>query len=226
MFFRKLRILLNNLSGFFYYHHANLRNCYAYKLLGKKYANDEHEHSIVFRKSGETRITEMPVKEVTVNPSLIAQFHPTSALKIGIIALEELVYALPKETRRQQFINIKKSLLNSTLTDNMNNAEKPQLLNFPSLDTQAFSLNIKNTHPFKMAGGKCKNKNLDTIIIYTIFGRREGHEKLLKELIDNNALIEKFHPIDAFKLGFIFRGDDLFFSPSEPIDPYFIKCAT
>jgi len=205
---KKLKDALAKLSGFFQYHYASSKNHYLYKLLGEKHAYDTNNTIIVFRKLGEKQPIEMPVKELLAAPHLIAHIHPKEALKIGSIALEEFIVELPENSRKQQFNKMKNIMLNSTHSLSNNESGNSPL----QLQHLSPAINIKNTYPFKLVGGKSNNNGINTTITYTILGKREGHEKKLHELVNNIELIEKFHPTEAIKFGFIALGDSLFSS--------------
>jgi hypothetical protein len=123
-------------------------------------------------------------------------------LRIGSIALEEFISGLPKNSRKQKFNEIKNMMLNPS---HVTSTQK----NITALFTEPA---IKNTYPFKLVSGKPNHQGTDTIITYTILGKREGHQKNLGDLINNMELIEKFHPTETVKFGFIGLGDFLFSS--------------
>ncbi|MCP4473772.1 MAG: hypothetical protein GY821_04245 [Gammaproteobacteria bacterium] len=63
--------------------------------------------------------------------------------------------------------------------------------------------------------GQRQDSNGETIIIYTLLGKRDLYEITIKELIENNDLLEQFHPFQAVKFGSIAIGDLLFSLPPE-----------
>ncbi len=63
---------------------------------------------------------------------------------------------------------------------------------------------IKNRYPCKII--KVKNEsdlNKNTYIIYQAVTKLNIRESSLKELLEDSLLIEKFHPTDCIKLGFL-----------------------
>ena len=73
---------------------------------------------------------------------------------------------------------------------------------------------MRNHFPYK-AVGQCTKTPGDTIILYTILGKRDLYEIPIKDLMDNKELIAKFSPLQAAKLGAIALGDILFSLPEE-----------
>lgn len=59
------------------------------------------------------------------------------------------------------------------------------------------------------------NKQGETVIIYTLLGKRDLYEIRLKYLMDDPKLLAQFHPCQAAKFGALSMGDVLF---SMPID--------
>ncbi len=212
---QQLKNTIAKLTGFFQYSYARIRNYYPCRFVGEKRSKETNTAIIIFRELGKSQLIEMPIKELLTDPNLIAHFHPTEALQIGSIALEEFIFELPSHERKIKFNQTKEVMLNSIPNFN----SKITFKNY-CFKNNCFDLSIlKNTYPCKLVGGKLNRINMNTIIIFTILGKRDGHEKPLRELIMNKDFIEKFHPIDAIKFGFISLGDRLFkFSEIEKIE--------
>jgi hypothetical protein len=71
----------------------------------------------------------------------------------------------------------------------------------------------KNVYPYKIVGQSYTDNT--TIIIYTILGKRDIYKTPIKELMDDDNLINYFSPKQAAKLGAIALGDILFALPPE-----------
>ncbi len=213
MYIKKIKHMISNLTGFFQYHYANTKNHYTCRLLGEKY-KDNHV-VISFRNLGESHTTEISIQELLSTPFLIANFHPKEALIIGSIALEEFTLGLSKNDQKEEFYKIKNIMLNSIhdITRSIKDSylEESFLINQKkSIKTSFIRQHPKNKYPFKLVGGKSSDQINGTVITYTILGKREGHEKDLREIINNSELLEKFHPTEVVKFGFISLGDSIF----------------
>lgn len=69
---------------------------------------------------------------------------------------------------------------------------------------------IKNRYPCKIVKVKDEaNFDKGTQITYQAVSKLNLREVPLKELIDDSMLIEKFHPTDCIKLGFLCAADIL-----------------
>jgi len=70
--------------------------------------------------------------------------------------------------------------------------------------------NTRREYPVKIVGERfCKN-NTETVILYRISPKKEAFEMPLKELLEDAILIEKIHPYQAVKLGFMACGEIMF----------------
>ena len=205
---------INQLIGFFqYYYAAFMRNYYQCKLVGEKRDESIHDAIVVFNRSGKINSTEMPIKDLLSDLTLVANFVPEEALKIGFTALEQFIFEVPENERQLKFNKIKHIMLNST-------HDITQHLNFNSLffENTHYNLNKyhekiqlhKNKYPCRLVGENTENKTNGTTIIFTVLGKRDGYKKLLSDLISNKDLLNKFHPTEAVKFGFIYMGDTLF----------------
>lgn len=211
---QKVKDVVVQFIGFFqYYCAAFMRNYYPCKLDGEKRSEETKETIVVFHKSGSTCLLEMPIKELLADTSLIANFIPEESVKIGYIALEQFLLEVPLDERTSKFNQIKHIMLNST-------CDVTQNLNFNDLffDIKTFKSNIngenhrssRNVYPCRLVGGKVDVITTRTRVIFTVLGKRDGYDKALDDLINNKDLLNKFHPTEAVKFGFIYMGDTLF----------------
>lgn len=72
----------------------------------------------------------------------------------------------------------------------------------------------RNVYPCK-AVGQVISPSGETIIQYTILGKRDVHSIPLKTLMNDKALLNKFTPTQAAKLGVISIGEILFTLPES-----------
>ncbi|HLB41988.1 MAG: hypothetical protein A3F13_04890 [Gammaproteobacteria bacterium RIFCSPHIGHO2_12_FULL_40_19] len=207
--------LLNRLH---YARSAFLKNTYQCKLIGEKFDSSNTEAVIVFKLLGKKDQHTPSIHSVFYNKKLISNFSPKDAAKLGRIAFNDLNYDARDIEDRNQFIKIKNAMLSSThdiylpsyphncgqFTQSTEAVDR-MCVNF-NLDSSA----SKNKYPFKLVSYKSVSLPGETIIIYTILGKRDGYKKPLKEIMSTNSLLEKFHPTEAAKFGFIFTGEDFF----------------
>lgn len=73
---------------------------------------------------------------------------------------------------------------------------------------------MRNVYSHK-AVGHHTNEHGDTIILFTIMGKRDIYRIPIQTLMENKDLLERFHPCQTAKFGAISMGDVLF---SLPID--------
>lgn len=77
---------------------------------------------------------------------------------------------------------------------------------------------IKNRYPCKIAGYRNLKAPKDTTILYCVLEKKDNaYEISTRALLEDRKLLEKFHPEDAVRLGFISCGDILF---SEDTDEW------
>ena len=209
---QKINGVITRAIGFFqYYYAAFMRNYYPCKLDGEKHSEEANEAIVVYHKAKNRLSLEIPIKELLSNPTLIADFQPEEALKIGYIALEQFVLEVPLNERTLKFNQIKHIMLNSTcdVTQNFNFRN----LFFETTDESTKHCDInhlnKNIYPCRLVGVKSNNITSETRIIFTVLGKRDGYDTTLSELIKNKDLLNKFHPTEAVKFGFIHMGDTL-----------------
>lgn len=211
---RKVKYLAVQLMGFLqYYCAAFMRNYCQCKLHGEKRSTETNETVVVYHKAGNSRSLEISIKELLSNPTLISNFYPEDALKIGFIALEQFVFEMPLGERTIKFSQVKQIMLNSTY--DVTQKSNPFNLFFESINCEINKNNepnylCKNIYPCRLVGGKADNIALGgTRITFTILGKRDGYDITLSELINNKALLKKFHPTEAVKFGFIHMGDTM-----------------
>lgn len=210
---KKIKDLFVRIEGFFQYHYFSfMRNYYPCKLVGERRLVKGNEITVIYHKSGHSIPFEKPIKKLLSDYNLISFFNPDESLKIGFIAFEEFIFEEPHEERMIKFNAIKSAMLNS-------NYDTKKSFNFSSLFSEKVNAEYKenyvgnlhkNTYPCRLVLGNNCNKNNETTITYTLFGKRDGYEIKLRELILNKELLIKFHPTDAVKFGFIYMGDVLF----------------
>lgn len=72
----------------------------------------------------------------------------------------------------------------------------------------------KNTFTHR-AVSHSQGKNGNTIITYTILGKRDLYKVPISELLEDNKLVQNFNPLQAVKFGAIALGDVLFSLPQN-----------
>lgn len=73
---------------------------------------------------------------------------------------------------------------------------------------------IRNVYSHK-AVGQHTDENGETIILFTIMGKRDIYRIPIKKLMDDKELLERFHPCQTAKFGAISMGDVLFSLPPD-----------
>src|SRR3989338_7611104 len=73
---------------------------------------------------------------------------------------------------------------------------------------------IRNVYSHKAVGQR-QGKEGETIIMYTILGKRDLYTIAISKLMDDQELLERFHPCQTAKFGAIALGDILFALPPE-----------
>ena len=73
---------------------------------------------------------------------------------------------------------------------------------------------IRNVYSHK-AVGQQPNKSGETIILYTIMGKRDLYRISIEKLMNDKELLERFHPCQTAKFGAIALGDVLFSLPPD-----------
>lgn len=207
------------ISCLYYLRSSIIKNSYPYKLIGEKIIPSKNDILILFKILGKTDIFEIELKKILNNTKHLERFSPIDALKIGSLALNDIIIKLPENERKNKFNKIKCYMLNSThdvhnITVEDENIDLDSQFckndSFINLFHYLDSISLTNAYPCKLVGSKSHLEMNNTIIIYTIFGKRDGHEKSLKDIINNSDILAKFHPTDAIKFGFIYTGEKLF----------------
>ena len=78
---------------------------------------------------------------------------------------------------------------------------------------------MRNVYSHKAVGQRQRKDGI-TLIMYTILGKRDLYDVPINELMDNKALLERFHPCQTAKFGAIALGDVLFSLPQKPANTY------
>lgn len=211
----KIKYFINYL---YYMCFSLIKNTYPYKLIGEKINPLSTETIVLYKILGSNTNYEIPLKHLLDNKKLIENFHPTDALKLGAIAFDEIIFALPESERKTSFEKIKTKMLNSTHDTYPNRileslsikTHKNHCNHMQYNPTYLDSVVTKNKYPYKLVGAKSSSLKKGTTIMFTIFGKREGYEKILQELLNDKLTIEKFHPTETVKFGFIALGDALY----------------
>lgn len=80
---------------------------------------------------------------------------------------------------------------------------------------------LKNRYPCQIVGEKYLFENKETTILYALKSKREVvYEITVSALLEDQLLLEKFHPQDAVKIGCIAMGDTLFNSDINQKEKY------
>lgn len=79
---------------------------------------------------------------------------------------------------------------------------------------------IKNRYPCKIIGIKQhgNNGNVRNDIAYQAVNKINIRKSTAKDIISDSMLIEKFHPTDGVKLGFVSAGEILFNDPTLTLE--------
>jgi len=68
---------------------------------------------------------------------------------------------------------------------------------------------IRNVYTHRSVG-QTQGRNGETIILYTILGKRDVYRISIEKLMEDKDLLERFHPCQTVKFGVISLGDVLF----------------
>jgi len=77
-----------------------------------------------------------------------------------------------------------------------------------------YSIN-RNVYPYKLIGNKIDPLQRGTMILYKIRGEGKTNEILLKHLLSNKNIVERFQPLDAVKIGTIALEDTIIELPKD-----------
>jgi len=80
---------------------------------------------------------------------------------------------------------------------------------------------LQNRYPCKLVGIKCAASQNETIIQYIVSPGKGPFEISIRDLLDDELLLEKFHPRQAVRIGYFAFGD-LFFglAPEAALEKY------
>lgn len=219
---RKLIFGIKHFVNYLYYFKSSItKNSYLCKLVGEKINPLGGGTIVTYKILGLQGNNEIALQELLSNKTLIERFHPAEAAKLGSIAFEDVTSEVSENQKKEVFCQIKNIMLNSIHDTCPNkkfedstpeyNRIEPKRTN--NLFEHLSSVIIENKYQCKLVAGKSSPSGDDTIITFTMLGKREGYEKLLQKLLSDKKLLEKFHPTEAIKFGFIARGDFTFGLP-------------
>lgn len=90
----------------------SMRNRYPCLLIGEKHLHDKNKTVIQYIiKSKRDTVYEISIEELLNDPMLIEKFHPTQAVKIGCIAMDDILYSTPEDQRKQKYRSIMYQML-------------------------------------------------------------------------------------------------------------------
>lgn len=179
------------------------KNTYPCKYLGEYFSTDYSDLHIKFRILGTKNHFNLKLKELFSDIKLIGAFHPIDAFEIGSLAFKDIILSLPFAERKQTYNEIKKTMLNT---------QENCFYFFNKIETHLldkYNFTLNNNYPCKLVN-LFENQHKKIMILYTLFGKRDGYKMLLFDLVHDNILLSKFHPADAIKLGFVSLGEKTF----------------
>lgn len=203
--------LMQKFSNWIHYYRSSIyKNVYRLNLIGEQLTSDEA--TILFKIKGDNTIETMTLSQLLGIKLLLNDFSPQDAARLGTLAFNELILGSDKDEKLELFKKIRHNMLNS-LHDHL-----PTL--FPALHMSATERPAclqklvtlppcKNKYAFNLVGFRTITHGR-SMIVYTIFGKRDGYSKKLKEVIADKAVLSGFHPREAIKFGFIASGEDFF----------------
>jgi len=210
--FVKIKHLLNSL---YYLKSIINKNVYPCRLIGEKIIHSNNDTIILYKIRGKENTNEISLKILLSNIRLVEKFSPIESVKLGVLSFKNTILSLPYHDRRKKFNAIKEIMFNSVHdicpSKKLNKSQLKYEIT-EHIDPSSKFLNevaTKNSYAYKLVHGKFCNENKDTIITYTILGKREGYEISLRNLLLNKNLLQKFHPTETVKFGFIFSGDQM-----------------
>ena len=108
---RKVSYWINSI----YYYFATHRNQYYCKLIGEKLNPQEKSNTIIlYRLLGKRDIFEISIRELLDNRDLLEKFHPTEAVKLGAIAMGDMLSTIEHDATVARFQEIKRKMLDAT----------------------------------------------------------------------------------------------------------------
>jgi len=103
---------LNSKIKYSSYSTMSMRNRYPCLLVGEKHLYDKHTTIIQYViKSKRDTEYEISVDELLNDLLLIEKFHPTQAVKIGCIAMGDILCMIPEDQREQKYKSIMDNML-------------------------------------------------------------------------------------------------------------------
>lgn len=209
---KRFYLLVKNLPNYLYYFKSTItKNSYPFKLIGEKVNFNTDDPTILFKILGKKGHQSLSLSNILENKNFISSFSPNDALLLGNMSFSSLFTQNLKEYN--QFQITKEFMLNSThdffhsFKLNLLNKKESQQDN-PLSNPEINFILKQNIYPYKLEGYEEKNNQL--IIIYTIYGKRDGFKKNIKSIITDPTCLSKFHPTEAVKLGFISSGEFFF----------------
>jgi hypothetical protein len=209
---RIVKKVIDFINHIYYWKNSRSQNVYPYRLIGQKINSQRNFTTIIYKINGIYENQEAILQRIICDVKILEKFHPLDAIKMGEIALNDTIYILPEQQRKEKYIQICDAMIN--LIHDASYKAVDSSFFYQSLENTDLSnfdnFNIENIYGCKLVGAKlASSKSQDTKIIFTIFNKREGHEIVLQRLINDKKLLSKFHPTDAFKIGYISSGRSL-----------------
>lgn len=200
-FLKILKDYILNIIGLIQYRLAIRKSIFQCIFVGEKPQDELHNTVILYREKGLQKNIGISIKSLLANRALLEKFHQRDAMRFGIIAMGDTLFRESEGTIQQRFDEIKNKMLDAALTGGF------------CYQTDCY--------PCKIAGRKKNSReNYETIILYT-HGKRDVFEIRIRELLENDALLSKFHQITAVKLGAIAMGDALFRNNQKPTKEHY-----
>lgn len=216
---QKMSCKLNRIINYIYYLKSTFaKNSYPCKLLGEKINSSSSESIIVFKILGRKSQYNIQLNNIFSNISIISGFSPRDALQLGRIAFSNIINDPIESENIKKFMAIKKIMLSSThdiFPSSHSIENKICINNALDVDVHINLLTSNNKYPFKLVSHQLDDHSGETTIIYTILGKKDGYEKSLKSIVATRECLEKFHPTEAAKFGFISAGEELFYKKFE-----------
>lgn len=111
----KLIDYFKNKSALSPYKMMSVQNRYPCMLIGEKHLYDCKTTIIQYVvKSKRDVVYEINIDELLNDPLLIEKFHPTQAVKIGCIAMGNILYSTPETEIKQKYEHIMENMLNTS----------------------------------------------------------------------------------------------------------------
>lgn len=211
-FFQKLKRKYLYVQYFLQYcYEVTNNNYFAYQLIGERISIDG-EYIIIYQRIGNNTIHEIPLR-CLLGELLLYSFSPKDTFKLGVMAFDSMFSNDLNNEKKAQFMEVRDIML-SSIHDVCFRTIKSYFFDnnlsaFRCNETESLLFNDVNSNKFpcKLVGGFQCDKASNTTICYTILGRRDGYECKLADIVKSSSMLEKFHPTEAVKFGFIFAGE-------------------